>query len=131
MNASKQVCNKWNDNDCLIIFLCTFLNTECHGTFSFVPSICEQILRHINVLLSLLYHRCHNQNNTILCSRYLTSKNIRSTYLYSNLKCLFEKKMSLFSQSRKPLKVIRAVSIMLLIRFSMVAAVVRKLDRNG
>ena len=54
-----------------------------------------------------------------------------STYLYSNLKCLFEKKMSLFSQSRKPLKVIRAVSIMLLIRFSMVAAVVRKLDRNG
>ena len=54
-----------------------------------------------------------------------------STYPYSNLKCLFEKKMSLFSQSRKPLKVIRAVSIMLLIRFSMVAAVVRKLDRNG
>ena len=77
MNTSKH--NEWNDNDCLIILLYTFLNYECPCTFFFVAPTCDEMLRHIDVLLSLLYHRRHNQNNTILCSRYLTSKNIRSS----------------------------------------------------
>ena len=82
MNTSEQV--KWNINDCLVILSYTFLNYERRCTFSLVPPICDEISLHTNVLLSLLYHLRRNQNNTILCSRYLTSKNIRSTYLYSN-----------------------------------------------